>query len=147
VEKLRAATRKKLETLEGRLQTAAAGLARQKAESQSAKMQAGVSILGGLLGGLMGRKRSVGSAISKGSSAFKQHQDVSAAEDKVTAVQQQMAELNQQLEAEIAALAQSFDPAALALETESLKPTKSNVAVDSIALLWLPHDARGERAW
>lgn len=147
VEKLRAATRKKLETLEGRLQTAEAGLARQKAESQSAKMQAGVSILGGLLGGLMGRKRSAGSALSKGTSAYKQHQDVAAAEDKVETVQQQMEELNRQLETEIAALAQSFDPAALVLETESLKPTKTNVSVESVALLWLPYDARGERAW
>ena len=147
VEKLRAATRKKLETLEGRLQTAEAGLARQKAESQSAKMQAGVSILGGLLGGLMGRKRSASSALSKGTSAYKQHQDVAAAEDKVETVQQQMEELNRQLEAEIATLSQSYDPAALVLETESLKPTKTNVSVESVALLWLPYDARGERAW
>jgi hypothetical protein len=110
-------------------------------------MQAGVSILGGLLGGLMGRKRGVGSALSKGTSAYKQHQDVSAAEDKVESVQQQIAELNRQLEAEIATLSQSYDPAALILETESLKPTKTNVAVDSVALLWLPYDARGERAW
>lgn len=147
LEKVRAATNKKLDTLEGRLQTAEAGLARQKAESQSAKMQAGVSILGGLLGGLMGRKRSASSALSKGTSAYKQHQDVSAAEDKVETVQQQMQELNRQLEAEIATLSQSYDPTALILETESLKPTKTNVSVESVALLWLPYDARGERAW
>ena len=147
LEKVRAATNKKLDTLEGRLQTAEAGLARQKTESQSAKMQAGVSILGGLLGGLMGRKRSVGSALSRGTSAYKQHQDVAAAEDKVETVQQQMQELNQQLEAEIASLSQSYDPAALVIETESLKPTKTNVSVESVALLWLPYDARGERAW
>jgi hypothetical protein len=147
LEKVRAATNKKLETLGSRLQTAEAGLARQKAESQSAKMQAGVSILGGLLGGLMGRKRSASSALSKGTSAYKQHQDVAAAEDKVETVQQQMQELNRQLEAEIATLSQSYDPTALVLETESLKPTKTNVRVESIALLWLPYDARGERAW
>ena len=147
LEKVRAATNKKLETLGSRLQTAEAGLARQKAESQSAKMQAGVSILGGLLGGLMGRKRSASSALSKGTSAYKQHQDVAAAEEKVETVQQQIAELNRQLEAEIAGLSQSYDPAALVLETESLKPTKTNVSVDSVALLWLPYDARGERAW
>jgi hypothetical protein len=147
VEKLRAATGKKLATLEGRLQTAEAGLARQKTESQSAKMQAGVSILGGLLGGLMGRKRSASAALSRGTSAYKQHQDVAAAEDKVEAVREQIAELDRQLEAEIAALSRNFDPSALALETESLKPTKANVRVDAVSLLWLPYDARGERAW
>jgi hypothetical protein len=147
MEKIRAATNKKLDTLGGRLQTAEGTLARQKAESQSAKMQAGASILGGLLGGLLGRKRGMGSVLSKGTSAYKQHQDVSAAEDKVEAVQAQMAEVNRQLEAELAALSQSYDPAALALETETLKPTKANVSVDSVSLLWLPYDARGERAW
>ena len=98
-------------------------------------------------GGLMGRKRSVGSALSRGTSAYKQHQDVAAAEDKVETVQQQMQEINRQLESEIATLSQSYDPTAVVLETESLKPTKTNVSVESVALLWLPYDARGERAW
>jgi hypothetical protein len=147
VEKLRDAMKNKLNTLENRLQTAEGSLARQKAESQSAKMQAGISVLGGLLGGLLGRKRGVGSALSKGTSAYKQHQDVSTAEDKVETVQEEIAELGKQLETEIAELSQSFDPSALILETESLKPTKANATVDHLALLWLPHDARGERAW
>jgi len=147
VEKLRDATKKKLTTLEGKLQTAEGSLARQKAESQGALMQAGTSILGGVLGGLFGRKRGMGSLVTKGTSAYKQHQDVSAAEDKVEGVQQQIAELNQELEADIAALSQTFDPSALSLETETLKPTKTNVKVDSVSLLWLPYDSRGERAW
>jgi hypothetical protein len=147
MEKLRTATSRKLETLDGRLRTAEAGLARQKAESQSAKMQAGVSILGGLLGGLMGRKRSASAALSRGTSAYKQHQDVVAAEDKVETVQEQIDGLNRQLETEIAGLSRSYDPTELVLETESLKPTRTGVRVDSIALLWLPCDGRGERAW
>lgn len=147
VEKARTTIQRKLETLGGRLKTAEASLARQKAESQSAKMQAGVSILGGLLGGLMGRKRGVSSVLSKGTSAYKQHQDVVAAEDKVEAVRQQIAGLEEQLQTEIAALTEAHDPAALVLETETLKPTRTNVTVDSISLLWLPYDARGERAW
>jgi hypothetical protein len=147
LEKVRAATNRKLDTLEGKLQTAEATLARQKAESQSAMMQAGTSVLGGLLGGLFGRKRSMGSVISKGSSAYKQHQHVSSAENKVEGVQEQIAELEGQLQAEIAKLSQAYDPAALALETETLKPAKTNVKVDSVSLLWLPYDERGERAW
>jgi hypothetical protein len=145
--KVRDATNRKLDTLEGKLQTAQGSLDRQKAESQSAMMQAGASVLGGILGGLFGRKRSMGSVISKGSSAYKQHQDVSTAEDKVEGVQQQIDELNKELEADIAQVSQSYDPAALVLETETLKPAKTNVSVDSVSLLWLPYDARGDRAW
>ncbi|HEY1122973.1 MAG TPA: DUF87 domain-containing protein [Haloferula sp.] len=147
LEKVRDATNRKLDTLQGKLQTAEGSLARQKAESQSAMMQAGASVLGGILGGLFGRKRSMGSAISKGSSAYKQHQDVSTAEDKVEGVQQQISEIEQQLQAEIAKLSQAYDPAALTLETETLKPAKTNVKVDSVSLLWLPYDERGDRAW
>jgi hypothetical protein len=147
VEKIRAATNKKLDSLQGRLQTAEGTLARQKAESQGAMMQAGASILGGLLGGLLGRKGRGGSLISKGTTAYKQRQDVSAAEDKVEGVRQQMAEIEKQLQEEIARLGQAYDPAALSLETETIKPTKANVTVDSVALLWLPYDERGERAW
>jgi hypothetical protein len=147
VEKLRAAANKKLDTLQNRLQTAEATLSRQKAESQGAMVQAGASILGGLLGGLLGRKGRGGSLLSKGTSAYKQRQDVSAAEDKVEGVQEDIAALEKELLAGIEELTRSYDPAALQLEAESVKPTKTNVAVDSVALLWLPYDARGERAW
>jgi len=147
LEKVRAATNKKLDGLQGRLQTAEGTLARQKAESQGAVMQAGASILGGLLGGLLGRKGRGGSLLSKGTSAYKQHQDVGIAEDKVESVQQEIAEIEKALQQEIAKLTQAYDPAALALETETVKPTKANVSVESVALLWLPYDERGERAW
>ncbi|WP_193213906.1 ATP-binding protein [Luteolibacter marinus] len=145
--KARAATNRKLDTLEGRKRTAEGSLAREKAQADAAKMQAGASILGGILGGLFGRKRSMGSALSKGTSAYKQHQDVAAAEDKVEGIEDQMADLQKQLQEEIAELSRSFDPMALALETETLKPTRANVSVESVALLWLPFDERGERAW
>ncbi len=147
VEKLRAAASKKLDTLGGRLQTAEAGLARQKAESQGAMVQAGASILGGLLGGLLGRKGRGGSLLTKGTSAYKQRQDVGAAEGKVEAVQEDITAIEKELQANIEELTRSYDPAALQLETESVKPTKTNVSVDSVALLWLPYDSRGERAW
>ncbi|WP_035610608.1 DUF87 domain-containing protein [Haloferula sp. BvORR071] len=147
VEKLRDAAQKKLSTLQGKLQTAEAGLARQKAESQGALVQAGASILGGLLGGLLGRKGGGGSLISKGTSAYKQHEDVNVAEDKVEGVQADIATIEKELQADIEELSRSYDPTALQLETETLKPAKTNVTVDSVALLWLPYDERGERAW
>lgn len=147
VEKLRAAAGKKLDTLQGKLQTAQGTLDRQKAESRGAMMQAGASVLGDLLGGLLGRKGRGGSLITKGTSAYKQHQDVNAAEDKVEGVQEDIAAIEKELQAEIEQISRSYDPAALQLETETLKPTKTNISVDSVALLWLPYDERGERAW
>ena len=152
IEKLRTSMSKKIQTLEGRLRTAEGQLAKEKAEANSAKMQAGMSMLGGLLGSLMGRKGGLGSitrgttAINKASGAFKQHQDVSTAAAKVTGIQEDIAGLQAELETEVTKITSAYDPAALTLETESIKPSRTDVKIDVVALLWLPFDARGDRA-
>jgi hypothetical protein len=144
IERLRTVTVRKIATLEGRLQTAEGQLAKQKAEANAAKMQVGVSVLGGLLGGLLGRKAGLGSltrgsaAISKATSAYKQHQDVSIADAKIADITAQIQTIQTELEAEIASISGAYDPAALALETVSIKPLKSDVKVDCVALLWMP---------
>ena len=153
LEKIRAAATKKLTTLEGRLRTAEGQLAKEKAEANASKMQAGVSVLGGILGGLLGRKAGLGSitrgssAIGKATSAYKQQQDVSNATAKVEGVNAEIRAIQTELEAELAKIAASFDPQSLPLETETLKPTRTDVKVVLVALLWLPHDSRNERAW
>jgi hypothetical protein len=128
-------------------------LAKEKAEANAAKMQAGVSMLGGLLGGLLGRKSGLGSltrgstAIGKASSAYKQHQDVANADAKVAGIIAELQSLQSEMEEEVSKISASYDPTALVLETEMIKPTKTDVKVGKVALLWLPYDARGEKAW
>jgi hypothetical protein len=153
VKKLRDAASKKVATLEDQLRTAQGQLDRQKAEANAAKMQAGVSVLGGILGAVLGKKSGLGSitrgssAISKGTSAYKQMQDVTAAEAKVDAIGKQMQAIQQEVESGAETIARQFDTTSIALETETLKPTKTDVKVDLVALLWLPFDGRGEKAW
>ena len=153
IDKFRATADKKLATLESRLRTAEGQLARQKAEANAAKMQAGASILGGILGGLLGRKTSLStisrstSAIGKASSAYKQHQDVAQADAKVAAITAEIETLRGELEDEIARLTAAYSSEALELETEAVKPAKSDIKVTRVALLWLPVDPRGGRAW
>ncbi len=153
IDKLRGAAAKKVTTLETRLRTAEGQLAKEKAESSSAAMNAGVSVLGGILGAVFGRKAGLGSltrgtsAIGKATGAYKQHQDVANAEAKVAGVSDEIEAIKAELDAGIAKLTESFDPAGLPLETESIKPTKTDVKVQMVALLWLPCDARGEKAW
>ena len=153
VDKLRDATAKKLAAIGSRLHTAEGQLAKQKAESSSAAMQAGASVLGGILGAVFGRKiglgtiRSGSSSIGKATSAYKQHQDVTNADAKVEAVAAERAAAEAELEDEVAKISASFDPASLALETDSIKPAKSDVKVQQVALLWLPYDERGKQAW
>jgi DNA helicase HerA-like ATPase len=153
IAKLRDAAAKKVATLEGRLRTAEGQLAKEKAEANASKMQAGVSVLGGILGGLFGRKAGLGTltrgsaSIGKATTAYKHHQDVANAEAKIAGISSEIEAIHAEAAAGIAALAESFDPQSLPIETESIKPTKTDVKVETVGLLWLPSDGRGERAW
>jgi hypothetical protein len=152
IDKLRGAVSKKISTLEGRLRTAEGQLTKEKAEANSAKMQAGVSMLGGLLGSLMGRKSGLGTltrgttAINKATGAYKQQQDVANATAKVAGIEAEIEAMRKEMETEVARITNSYDPAALALESESIKPKRTDVKIDAVALLWLPFDTRGDRA-
>lgn len=148
VEKLRDKMESKLKTMDNRLRTAEGTLAREKAQADSAKVDAGISVLGSLLGGLLGgRRSSATTAVKRSSRAYQQHRDVSAAEDKVEAIQADIQQLEDDLKTDIAELSESFDPASLELETETLKPTRTNVDVEEVALLWLPYDSDDRPAW
>jgi len=154
IDKLREAVTKKVSSIESRLQTAEGQLAKQKAESNSAMMNAGVSVLGGVLGAIFGRKSGRGSlggrsssSIGKATSAYKQREDVTQATAKIEGITAEIAAAKSDLEDQIAKLTESYDSEALTLETESIKPTKTDVKVQTVALLWLPFDERGEKAW
>jgi hypothetical protein len=110
-------------------------------------------VLGGILGGLFGRKAGLGTltrgsaSIGKATTAYKHHQDVANAEAKIAGISSEIEAIHAEVAAGIAALAESFDPQSLPIETESIKPTKTDVKVETVGLLWLPSDGRGERAW
>ena len=116
-------------------------------------VQAGVSVLGGILGAFFGRKSGIGSlakgtsAISKATGAYKQREDVATADAKVAVIMAEIENATLELEVGISKLTESYDSAGLVLETESIKPTKTDVKVELVALLWLPCDVRGEKAW
>ncbi|HSP42883.1 MAG TPA: hypothetical protein VLO11_08435, partial [Luteolibacter sp.] len=144
VEKVRDTAAKKIATLETRLRTAEARVAKEKAEAGAAKMTAGVSLLGGLLGGLLGRKVNMttlsrgSTAINRTTSAYKQQQDVAQANARVEDIARDIQTLRSELEAEIAKISADHDTANLKLETETLKPRRTDVKVDEVALLWIP---------
>ena len=130
---------KKIRTLEGRLRAAEAKLSKEEAEARSAKMQAGISVLGSIMKSFFGRKvgsRSTSSSVTKATTAYKQHQDVAGAEDKVETLEEDIQLIQQATEAELAKVTASFDPSALMIEKEVLKPRRTDVKVERVALLW-----------
>jgi hypothetical protein len=136
----------KIAALQDRIRRAGQMVERQQAESRSSQMQAAISVGASILGAFLGRKTisatNIGratTAIRGAGRAIKESQDVGQAEENVSALQQQLADLEAQFKTETDALAAATDPLNERLETVSLKPTKANITVKLVALAWAPH--------
>jgi hypothetical protein len=142
----------KIATLQDRIRRAQQMVERQQVESRSSQLQAAISVGATILGAFLGRKTVSATNIGKATTAIrgagraiKESQDVGQAQENMEALQQQLADLEAQFKAETESLAAATDPLTEKLETLSLKPTKTNIAVKLVALAWTPHwqDAKG----
>ena len=142
----------KIAAIQDRIRRAGQMVERQQAESRSSQMQAAISVGASILGAFLGRKTisatNIGratTAIRGAGRAIKESKDVGQAEENVSALQQQLADLEAQFKTETDVLAAATDPLREKLETMSLKPTKANIAVKLVALAWTPHwqDGKG----
>ena len=125
---------------------------RQQTESRSNQLQAAISVGATILGAFLGRKTISATTIGKATTAIrgagraiKESQDVGQAQENMNALQQQLAALEAQFKTETDELIASINPLTEKLETVSLKPTKTNIAVKLVALAWTPHwqDTKG----
>ena len=138
--------------LQERIRKAQEAVAREKAQADQQKMQTAISIGATLLGALGGRKISSSGNVGKAttaargaSRAMKEGQDVGRAEDNVEVLQQQLNELNAEIEAQSQELMSAVDPQTEVFDTVTIKPKKTNIAVQLCALAWAPYwkDAQG----
>ena len=148
VEKLRDKYESKIRTKMDQIERAENTLMKEEAESSSANWQIGAKVIGGLLGGLLGgRRSSSSSAVTSASRAYKQRSDVKVAKRKIRDLEEDQADLEGELREEIAELKAEYDSSQLKLEKKRVKPFKKDISVTSAALLWLPYNAEGEKAW
>jgi len=144
VDALRKKYQGKLSALEDRERRALQKVEKEKAQVSDKTLSTALSVGGSLLGALFGGGRR-GSAISKASSAArgvsrvgKERADVAHAEADAAAVREQIEALNAELEAEVARLESQLDPGTVAIETVAVKPRKADLAVEDMALVWVP---------
>ncbi|WP_455370882.1 ATP-binding protein [Petrachloros mirabilis] len=148
----------KIATLQDRIRRAEQMKDKQQSESRASQVQAAISVGASILGAFLGRKTisqaNIGratTAIRSAGRVMKESEDVGRAEENVAALQQQLFDLEAQFKSESDALAAAADPLNEKLETISVKPTKSNIAVKLVALVWTPHwrDEKGRlsSAW
>lgn len=141
LDKLRAKYAPRRAALLARLTRAEATLRRQSAEAQQAKVQSLISIGSSLLGALLSKNKlssatitRAGTAMRGVSRAAKQSADVGSAKQSLDAIQAQLADLDAQVESEVAAI-QAAEPR---IETLELRPSRTGISETRIALAWIP---------
>jgi hypothetical protein len=140
---LRASYAKKFETLQQQVRRAADVVAREEAQAGQARMQTLLSIGTTVLGAFLGRKAISASTLGRASTAargvgrsMKEYEDVGQAKVRLEAASAKRAELEAQLQTELAALATEL--AEPAVETIRIPPSRGGVRIRLAALAWVP---------
>jgi hypothetical protein len=147
-EELRKKYAPKLATLEERKRKAEQAAQKEAEQASNQKMESmisiGASVLGGVLGAFMGRGKvvsatNIGKAVSAVKSVNKirkESSDVDRAGETVEAIDAAIAELTAQFEADVAAAQGRVDPAQEEFITVSVRPKKTAITVNLVALVW-----------
>jgi len=153
VERLREKFAPKFTTLEERLRRAKQQVEVQKEQAKSAKYSSAISFGTAILGAILGKKKvstgtigRAGTAARGASRASKEASDVERAEETVAAVEKQIAELQAKVNEEIAEITDARLAMAEELDSVSLKPKKTQVAVRAVVLAWGPFVGGAEGA-
>ena len=155
VEKLRRKYSTKFTTLQNRLMRAEQAIAREKEQAKAKTFETVISFGTAILGSFLGRKAvSAGSAGRFGTAARsagrikKEKMDVARATQTAEAVQLQMAELDERLQADIQSIETSFDPENETIDEIIIKPKSTNITLGMYGLIWRPYrkDAAGRLA-
>jgi len=141
-EKLRKRQGSKIATQERRVERAAQKVERESQQASEQKLQAALSVGSSILGAFFGRKkfsatkvRSAARGIGRG---LREGQDVEHAREQLASEQERLSELLHELEREIEALGERFDPHALEITPRELKPRRTDVAIELVCLCWMP---------
>jgi Helicase HerA, central domain len=158
VQKLREKFGAKRETLRTRIRNAEDKLEKEAQEYKQKRLDSVLSVGGSLMEALLGRKtvsvtktrRTSSSAKSVGR-AMNEKGDVNRAEDNLADLQQQMQDLESEFNAEAEALGEKLRVDKLELEEISVPARKSDIAISSLQVVWLPVqvDSKGsmQPAW
>jgi hypothetical protein len=145
VAKVREKHASKIRTAEDRLRRAQAAVDRESQQATESKMSAAVSFGATVLGALLGRKAASASTLGRATTAARgmgrvsrEAADVGRAKQQVTALEEQLAELQAALEADLEAAGRAWDPAADTLDRVVVKPKRGGVSVQLVGLLWRP---------
>jgi hypothetical protein len=134
IEKLQTRYGKKEKTLLTRLTRAKERVEKESSDSTSSMIETGIAVLGALFGKASPTK--IGSAFRKGSKILKERGDMSRAQERMVEVQDDIEALEYELEDKIDALNDKYNIENCEIETYSMKPRKTDIAVETCAVVW-----------
>ena len=136
----------KVAALEERLRRAQQSVEKEKSQATGQWIQTGLSIGATVIGMLTSRKTISATNIGRATTAargmgrgMQQYEDVSRAKDTVESVQQDLDAANADLAKQIETLDTGYDAQTEKLDTIAIKPKRTGITVQLVALAWVPH--------
>jgi len=138
IEALKERYARKESVLQDRLKRALARVEKEESDVSSkttdTMISAGMAVLGALFGHRSTAK--IGTTLNKGSRILKEKGDVDRAKQRVDEVQEKIDDLGVELEEKIDDLDERYSADHCDIETFAIKPRRSDIGVDEIALVW-----------
>jgi hypothetical protein len=132
-------------TLQDRIRRAEHAVQVQSEQASGAKMGAAVSIGATIFGALLGRKAVSAGTLGRATTAArgmgrvgKEAQDVTRASENVTALKQQLSDLEASMQEDVAAVTADWDLAKEPFDRVLVKPKRGGISVQLLALVWVP---------
>ena len=151
-EALRKKYDKKIARLEDRIRRAEQTVEREEEQATQQKFQTIISLGATVLSAFLGRKAVSRSSMGKAASTIrgisrsrKESQDIERAGENVEAFKQQLADLETEFTQEAEDLASQLQTKSESLDTVTIRPKKSNIAVEVLGLGWVPHWQHADR--
>jgi len=145
VEALRRKYATKLASAEEKIRRAQLAVDRESEQASQQKIQTAVSFGATVLGALLGRKAVSTSTLGRATTAargvsrtMKESQDIELAKQNLAAAQQQKADLEADIQADVTRLTGALDPTSETLVPYPVKPKRTDIAVQIVALAWAP---------
>lgn len=134
IEKLQTRYGSKEKRLLERLSRAKERVDKESSDSTNSMIETGIAVLGALFGKASPAK--IGSALRKGSKVLKERGDMSRAQERIVAIQEDLEALEYELEDKIDALNEKFDIDNCEIEEFKIKPRKTDIDVELCAVVW-----------
>jgi hypothetical protein len=144
-ERLRLKYAPRVATLTEKKRRAGAMLSREEEQASQQKIQTAVSFGSTVLGVLLGRKRLTAGTVGRATTtargvgrSMKETADIERAKQRVAELDQQLADLQSDLEAELAGLDAAAPSPTRAFGTLEIRPRRSDVTPERLVLVWKP---------